>query len=61
MQAGIPQMTTGTASLSRRKFDVVIVGAGGSGMRASLQLSLAGALFEASKKLTCGPRCLTEE
>jgi len=28
--------------LSRRKFDVVIVGAGGSGMRASLQLALAG-------------------
>ncbi|KQW39094.1 succinate dehydrogenase flavoprotein subunit [Rhizobacter sp. Root404] len=35
-------MSAGTASLSRRKFDVVIVGAGGSGMRASLQLSLAG-------------------
>jgi succinate dehydrogenase / fumarate reductase flavoprotein subunit len=30
------------ASLSKRKFDVVIVGAGGSGMRASLQLALAG-------------------
>ncbi|MEO6276922.1 succinate dehydrogenase flavoprotein subunit [Roseateles sp.] len=30
------------AALSTRKFDVVIVGAGGSGMRASLQLSLAG-------------------
>jgi succinate dehydrogenase / fumarate reductase flavoprotein subunit len=29
-------------SLSRRKFDVVIVGAGGSGMRASLQLARAG-------------------
>ena len=29
-------------SLPRRKFDVVIVGAGGSGMRASLQLALAG-------------------
>ncbi|MBI2732390.1 MAG: FAD-binding protein, partial [Aquabacterium sp.] len=29
-------------SLPTRKFDVVIVGAGGSGMRASLQLSLAG-------------------
>ncbi|MBU6258755.1 MAG: succinate dehydrogenase flavoprotein subunit [Burkholderiales bacterium] len=28
--------------LSRRKFDVVIVGAGGSGMRASLQLARAG-------------------
>ena len=31
-----------TQSLPTRKFDVVIVGAGGSGMRASLQLSLAG-------------------
>jgi succinate dehydrogenase / fumarate reductase flavoprotein subunit len=30
------------ASLAKRKFDVVIVGAGGSGMRASLQLALAG-------------------
>src|SRR5574343_555070 len=30
------------SSLAKRKFDVVIVGAGGSGMRASLQLSLAG-------------------
>jgi succinate dehydrogenase / fumarate reductase flavoprotein subunit len=29
-------------AIPRRKFDVVIVGAGGSGMRASLQLSLAG-------------------
>lgn len=29
-------------STATRKFDVVIVGAGGSGMRASLQLSLAG-------------------
>lgn len=42
MQSAIPKMSAGTASLSRRKFDVVIVGAGGSGMRASLQLSLAG-------------------
>jgi len=31
-----------SSSISKRKFDVVIVGAGGSGMRASLQLSLAG-------------------
>ncbi|MBB4844034.1 succinate dehydrogenase / fumarate reductase flavoprotein subunit [Paucibacter oligotrophus] len=31
-----------TNSVPKRKFDVVIVGAGGSGMRASLQLSLAG-------------------
>jgi len=31
-----------TKSLPRRRFDVVVVGAGGSGMRASLQLSLAG-------------------
>ena len=30
------------ANLPRRKFDVVIVGAGGSGMRASLQLAQAG-------------------
>jgi len=30
------------SSVARRKFDVVIVGAGGSGMRASLQLSRAG-------------------
>jgi succinate dehydrogenase / fumarate reductase flavoprotein subunit len=29
-------------NVSRRRFDVVIVGAGGSGMRASLQLALAG-------------------
>ena len=34
-------MTT-TSSIARRKFDVVIVGAGGSGMRASLQLARAG-------------------
>lgn len=31
-----------TGSLPRRRFDVVIVGAGGSGMRASLQLARAG-------------------
>ncbi len=30
------------ASVAKRKFDVVIVGAGGSGMRASLQLARAG-------------------
>jgi succinate dehydrogenase / fumarate reductase, flavoprotein subunit len=30
------------AAVSKRKFDVVIVGAGGSGMRASLQLARAG-------------------
>jgi succinate dehydrogenase / fumarate reductase flavoprotein subunit len=28
-----------TNNISKRKFDVVIVGAGGSGMRASLQLA----------------------
>ena len=33
---------TMSSSLPRRKFDVVIVGAGGSGMRASLQLAHAG-------------------
>jgi len=42
MQAGTSPMSAGTASVTRRKFDVVIVGAGGSGMRASLQLALAG-------------------
>ena len=38
-------MQTGSflsSAVTRRKFDVVIVGAGGSGMRASLQLALAG-------------------
>ena len=35
-------MTTATSKLARRRFDVVIVGAGGSGMRASLQLARAG-------------------
>jgi len=33
---------TATTKLPKRKFDVVIVGAGGSGMRASLQLARAG-------------------
>ncbi|HEX7688915.1 MAG TPA: succinate dehydrogenase flavoprotein subunit [Burkholderiaceae bacterium] len=33
---------TAASSITKRKFDVVIVGAGGSGMRASLQLSRAG-------------------
>ncbi len=35
-------MAANKASVARRKFDVVIVGAGGSGMRASLQLARAG-------------------
>ncbi len=35
-------MATLKTSVPRRKFDVVIVGAGGSGMRASLQLARAG-------------------
>ncbi|WP_198969738.1 succinate dehydrogenase flavoprotein subunit [Xylophilus sp. ASV27] len=35
-------MTYSTKNLTKRKFDVVIVGAGGSGMRASLQLARAG-------------------
>jgi succinate dehydrogenase / fumarate reductase flavoprotein subunit len=35
-------MSANLKSLPRRKFDVVVVGAGGSGMRASLQLSQAG-------------------
>ena len=33
---------TAASSIPRRKFDVVIIGAGGSGMRASLQLARAG-------------------
>jgi succinate dehydrogenase / fumarate reductase flavoprotein subunit len=33
---------TSSSSLSRRRYDVVIVGAGGSGMQASLQLARAG-------------------
>ena len=35
-------MSYSKSSISKRKFDVVIVGAGGSGMRASLQLARAG-------------------
>ena len=36
------EMTEIQKSLPRRRFDAVIVGAGGSGMRASLQLAEAG-------------------
>ncbi|MCZ2495147.1 succinate dehydrogenase flavoprotein subunit [Xylophilus sp. Kf1] len=35
-------MTYSTSDITKRKFDVVIIGAGGSGMRASLQLARAG-------------------
>jgi succinate dehydrogenase / fumarate reductase, flavoprotein subunit len=35
-------MTYTSSNITKRKFDVVIVGAGGSGMRASLQLARAG-------------------
>jgi succinate dehydrogenase / fumarate reductase flavoprotein subunit len=35
-------MTYTSSNITRRKFDVVIVGAGGSGMQASLQLARAG-------------------
>ncbi len=42
MDSPTPHLSAATAALTRRKFDVVIVGAGGSGMRASLQLALAG-------------------
>jgi len=35
-------MTYSTTDITKRKFDVVIIGAGGSGMRASLQLARAG-------------------
>lgn len=37
-----PALSAATAAVTKRKFDVVIVGAGGSGMRASLQLARAG-------------------
>ena len=40
--ASIATSASYSGSLPRRKFDVVIVGAGGSGMRASLQLARAG-------------------
>jgi succinate dehydrogenase / fumarate reductase flavoprotein subunit len=40
--ASIATSASYAGSLPRRKFDVVIVGAGGSGMRASLQLARAG-------------------
>jgi succinate dehydrogenase / fumarate reductase, flavoprotein subunit len=42
MQSAIVKHTTTTQKIPKRKFDVVIVGAGGSGMRASLQLARAG-------------------
>ena len=35
-------MTYTKEQITKRKFDVVIIGAGGSGMRASLQLARAG-------------------
>jgi succinate dehydrogenase / fumarate reductase, flavoprotein subunit len=38
----VQQSSSITPSITRRRFDVVIVGAGGSGMRASLQLARAG-------------------
>jgi succinate dehydrogenase / fumarate reductase flavoprotein subunit len=42
MEAVNVEYTPGTKAVTKRKFDVVIVGAGGSGMRASLQLAKAG-------------------
>ena len=42
MQVGSSAMSALSSSIPKRKFDVVIVGAGGSGMRASLQLARAG-------------------
>ncbi len=42
MQVGSSAMSTLSSSIPKRKFDVVIIGAGGSGMRASLQLARAG-------------------
>ncbi|MFZ4502289.1 MAG: FAD-binding protein, partial [Burkholderiaceae bacterium] len=35
-------MSNLTSSLPRRKFDAVIIGAGGAGMRCSLQLAESG-------------------
>ena len=35
-------MSYTNANITKRKFDVVIIGAGGSGMRAALELSRAG-------------------
>ena len=37
-----PAASAATAALPKRRFDVVIVGAGGSGMQASLRLANAG-------------------
>ena len=42
MQVGSSAMSALSSSIPKRKFDVVIIGAGGSGMRASLQLARAG-------------------
>ncbi len=42
MQGGSSVVSSVASSVVRRRFDVVIVGAGGSGMRASLQLARAG-------------------
>ncbi|MCW5599332.1 MAG: succinate dehydrogenase flavoprotein subunit [Nitrosomonas sp.] len=42
MLFGLPKFCGGKVALVKRKFDVVIVGAGGAGMRAALQLSEAG-------------------
>ena len=42
MQVGSSAMSALSSPIPKRKFDVVIVGAGGSGMRASLQLARAG-------------------
>ena len=43
-----------TRHLPRRRFDAVIVGAGGSGMRCSLQLAEAGMNEEANDKTSKG-------
>jgi succinate dehydrogenase / fumarate reductase flavoprotein subunit len=39
---GLSKVAYSSKNITRRRFDVVIVGAGGSGMRASLQLARAG-------------------
>jgi succinate dehydrogenase / fumarate reductase flavoprotein subunit len=52
MTVGNEGRTLTMSSLPVQKFDAIIIGAGGAGMRASLQLS------EAGLRVPCCPRCL---
>ncbi len=49
-------MSYSKANITKRKFDVVIVGAGGSGLRAAIELSKAG-LSVASLSKVFPTRC----